>query len=187
MVLLLLALAAADPATAAPPEAAKEPATCDSAPVKRTVTTPLMARFAGRITTSASSTWSGWPSERLVDGDLDTSWFSAEGDAAAFGKKPWVQLRFPEPIVVAKVSLLGNREPDWSTGFSIHFGLLELIDDKGAVLASIKNEERNTSADIDFRLKAPVARVRAVRFTSLMDDGDRTEWRDIALAEVLVE
>jgi len=28
---------------------------------------------------------------------------------------------------------------------------------------------------------------RAVRFTSLMDDGDRTRWRDIALAKVLVE
>lgn len=174
LLLLALALAAAAP----------DPGTAPKAP---SLSTALMARFAGRIEARASSSWTGWGSERLIDGDPDTSWFSAGGDAAALGKKPWVELRFPEPVTVAKVSLLGNREPNWPKGFSIHYGLLELFDEKGKVIASIKNEEKNLLADVDFKLKAPVGGVRAVRFTSLMDDGDKTHWRDIALAEVLVE
>lgn len=164
MVLLALLLVAADP-----------------------VTTPLMTRHAGRIATAASSTWTGWGSARLVDGDASTSWFSAGGDAAALGKQPWVELRFPVPVQVTRVSIVGNREPTWPAGFSIHYGLLELLDDQGKVITALKNEEKNLAADIDFKLKAPVARVRTVRFTSLMDDGDSTYWRDIALAEVLVE
>ncbi|MBI1946559.1 MAG: discoidin domain-containing protein [Deltaproteobacteria bacterium] len=193
MIALLLALAAAEPVdaeavarqgTAAPVNVV---APTPGPPTPRKVTTPLLARFAGRVTTRASSTWTGWPASRLIDGDLGTSWFSAGGDAAALGTKPWVELQFPEDVTVYKVSLLGNRESAWPKGFSIHYGQLELYDVKGNVLAAIKNEENNLLADITFALKAPQMGVRTVRFTSLMDDGDRTHWRDIALAEVLVE
>lgn len=188
MLQLLLALAAAEPVVAPPtPEPAKPAAASASPEQQPRVTTQLMTRFAGRLVTRASSTWTGWPPSRLVDGDPSTSWFSAGGDAAALGKRPWIELQFPEPVTVFKVSLLGNREPSWPKGFSIHYGLLELLDAKGAVLWSTKNEEKNLLADITFTLKTPQMGVRAVRFTSLMDDGDRTHWRDIALAEVLVE
>lgn len=204
MLLLALALAATaqDSCTPSPEDAnqpipeveapapAKAPAVAPAVvppPGPATLTTPLMARHAGRLETRASSTWTGWGSERLVDGRPDTSWFSAGGDAAALGKKPWVEVRFPEVITVKHVALLGNREPQWPKGFSIHYGLLELLDANGKVLASVKNEEKNLLADVDFKLKVPVAGVRVVRFTSLMDDGDKTQWKDIALAEVLVE
>ena len=205
MIALALLLAAADPsAAAAPARAVNAPpdtthgaeappplptpsSTAQATAPAPTLSTPLMARFSGRITTAASSTWTGWPSSRLVDGDASTSWFSAGGDAAALGTKPWIELRFPDAVTVTRVTLLGNREPAWLKGFSIHYGMLEVLDDKGAVLASLKNEAKNTLADIAFAPKAPIAGARAVRFTSLMDDGDRTHWRDIALAEVLVE
>lgn len=187
---LALTLAAADPASTRPPEtnrAPEMPLVPAVVAEKQSITTPLMAAHAGRITAKASSTWPGWGPEKLVDGDAGTSWFSAGGDAAALGKKPWVELRFPEKVTVQKVSLLGNREARWPKGFSIHYGLLELTDENGAVIASSKNETKNLLADLDFKWKVPVAGVRAVRFTSLMDDGDQTHWKDIALAEVLVE
>lgn len=191
MLLLALALAAADPAPASPPPEAAGRALPElpSSPVppKARITTPLLQRFAGRLETRASSTWPGWGSDRLIDGDAGTSWFSAGGDAAALGKKPWVELRFPEAASVSKVVVLGNRESSWPKGFSIHYGTLELFDAQGTLLLSVKNEEKNLLADVEFRMKAPVAGVRVVRFTSLMDDGDKTQWRDIALAELLVE
>ena len=150
-------------------------------------TTELMERHRGRIVATASSTWPSWGPERLVDGDPATSWFSQKGDAAANGTKPWVELRFPVDVDVKRVSVLGNREPNWPRGFTIHYGMLELIDANGKVLATIKNEGKNVAADVDFPIKAPISRVRAVRFTSLMDDGDQTQFKDIALAEVLVD
>jgi len=182
---LLLLVAA--PATQPEPVATQaEPVATRAEPPTR-LTTPLMERFAGRVVARASSEWAGWPAARLVDGDGTTSWFSAMGDAAANGKRPWVELAFPEAITVSSVAVRGNREPSWPRGFSIHYGLLELLDDNGAVVASVKNEGKNTAADIDFKLKKAVAGVRVVRFTSLMDDGDKTQFKDIALAEVLVD
>ena len=146
-----------------------------------------MRPFAGRLVAAASSTWPGWPAERIVDGDPTTSWFSDRGDAAAHGRTPWVSITFPVDVTVKKVRILGNREPAWPTGFTIHYGRLELLDDKGVVIAKLENEGRNTLADIDFVLKTPATRVRTVRFTSLHDDGDKTGFADIALGELLVE
>jgi hypothetical protein len=147
----------------------------------------LMDAHADTLRVSASTFWPGWGVDRLVDGDLKTSWFSAKGDAAAKGKKPWVMITFPVAVEVTKVRLYGNREPSWPKGFSIHYGVVELLDAKGAVIATQKNEGKNTLADVDFTFKSRVAGVRAVRFTSLMDDGDKTTYEDIALAEIVVE
>src|SRR5690348_15907356 len=122
--LLALALAAGNPAPAAPANG-------------------LLQRYAGRVVVTASSTWPGSGPERLIDGDPATSWFSAKDDTAGAGKKPWIELRFPEAVQVKNVALLGNREPSWPKGFTIRYGVLELLDDKGAVLATIKNEGKN--------------------------------------------
>jgi hypothetical protein len=147
----------------------------------------LMKAHAGKLKVTASTFWPGWPAERLLDGDVKTSWFSAKGDAAAKGKKPWVMIAFPTNVDVTKVRLYGNREPSWPKGFTIHYGVVELLDDKGTVLATQKNEGKNTLADVDFTFKSTVSGVRAVRFTSLMDEGDKTTYEDIALAEIVVE
>jgi hypothetical protein len=98
---LALALSLMEPAPAA---------TLVAAPTTP-VTSPLLDRYRSKVVTSASTTWPGWGPERLIDGDPRTSWFSARGDAAALGKKPWVALAFPQDVTVKKVSLLGNREP----------------------------------------------------------------------------
>src|SRR5688572_29912045 len=44
-----------------------------------------MARLPG-AKVNVSSTYEGWEKERLIDGDLGTSWFTAVGDAANLGK-----------------------------------------------------------------------------------------------------
>lgn len=100
---------------------------------------------------------------------------------------PLVVVRVAVDVIVKKVTVLGHREPEWSAGFTIDYGLLYRLDDKGAVLASLKNEGRHQPADVGFALKTPVARVRTVPFTSLLDDSDKTKFKDIALAEILVE
>jgi hypothetical protein len=166
-------------------EATPAPTPAPTVAPKRT--TPLMASFAGRLVARASTTWPGWGPERLLDGDAQTSWFSARGDAAAFGKKPWVEVGFPVDVDVKRVLLLGNREPAWATGFTIQYGLLELFAADGRPLQAVKNEGKNRLADVDFVLKTPVRGVRTVRFTSLLDEGNQTQFEDIALAEILVE
>ena len=65
--------------------------------------------------------------------------------------------------------------------------MVELLDAKSAVIATQKNEGKNTLADVDFKFKSTVSGVHAVRFTSLMDEGDKTTYEDIALAEIVVE
>jgi len=40
---------------------------------------------------------------------------------------------------------------------------------------------------MDVRLKAPLAKVRKIRFTSLRDEGDQNPYDDIAIGEILVE
>lgn len=146
-----------------------------------------MQAHAGKLKVTASTFWPGWGVEKLVDGNLQTSWFSAKGDAAAKGKKPWVMIAFPVAVDVNKVRLFGNREPSWPKGFTIHYGVVELLDERGNVIATQKNEGKNKLADVDFTFKSVVHGVHAVRFTSLMDDGDKTTYEDIALAEIVIE
>ncbi len=146
-----------------------------------------MKAHAGKLKVTASTFWPGWGVERLIDGNGNTSWFSAKGDAAAKGKKPWVMIAFPVAVDVSTVRIYGNREPSWPKGFTIHYGVVELLDAKGSVMATQKNEGKNTLADVDFKFKSTVSGVQAVRFTSLMDEGDKTAYEDIALAEIVVE
>ena len=169
------------PTTTTPPQVPAK-----TAPASK-VTTPLMAKYAGKITAKASTSWPGWEPERLIDGDPATSWFSAKGDSAAHGKKPWVEVTFPADVVVKSVRVLGNVEPSWPKGFTIRYGVLELLDANHKVIAKVDNEGKNAVADVDFILKAPVSGVRSVRFTSLFDEGKNTPYEDIALAEILVE
>ena len=146
----------------------------------------LVARYRAKVTVSASSTWSGWPAENAVDADLKTSWFSGSGDSAARKKQPWLQVTFPKAVIVRRVEILGNRDPDWATGYTFHLGKLELFDGKGKSLLARENEGFNRLQDIQFELRSPVEKVRSVRFTSLLDEGGGNPYGDIAIAELRV-
>lgn len=144
----------------------------------------LLTRHRRGLRAAASSEYPGWPAVHAVDGDPLTSWFSASGDAAALKRSPWVEVAFPEDVTVQRVLALGNREPDWPVDYSIVVARVELYDRGGKLLASQGNETGNPAFDIAFRFKAPVAKVRRLRFVSLVDQGDKNPYQDIAVGEL---
>jgi hypothetical protein len=97
-------------------------------------TNSLIKEYRGKLKFSCSSFWPKWGPERAFDGMPLTSWFTDRGDAAAFGKKPWIAVAFPQAVTVRRVTLLSNREPPWQTGYTILVGRLELLDEKDRVL-----------------------------------------------------
>ena len=96
-------------------------------------------------------------------------------------------MTFPDDVIVRRVTILGNREPIWATGYTINVGKLELYDKDGKLLHSQENECSENKLDIDFPLVKPVAGVRSVRFVSVKDEGDQNPYSDIALGEFQVE
>ena len=147
----------------------------------------LLAEYRGKLTFKASTYWPGWPAANAFDGDPHTSWFTARGDAAAKGTKPWIAVEFPADVPVRRVNLLTNRHAPWQKGFSILASRVELLDKDAKVLISKEDELGAERADMEFRFDKPVTGVRTVRITSLRDEGDRNSYEDIAIGEVQVE
>jgi len=156
-------------------------------PVTTDNTNGLVKKFREEITLTASSTWSGWPPENATDDNIKSSWFSGKNDAAAKGTTPWLQVNFPRDVVVKRVTILGNRDPEWLIGFTILKGSVTLYDQAGKVLKHEQNKGTGNFRDFDFQFEEPVGSVRGVRFTSLADQGDQTEFGDIAIAQIQVE
>lgn len=140
------------------------------------------------LVATASSTWPGWPASKVIDGDPLTSWFSAANESVARDKAhaPWLELTFPEPVAVRRVTVRGNHEPSWPTGYGIAAGTLELFDGAGKLLARQPNETASKSFDIAFRFKDPVRGVVRLRFTALADQGDQNPHGDVAVGELEV-
>ncbi len=147
----------------------------------------LVLMYPGKLLLSASSVWEGWPEALAFDGNPHSSWFTAKGDAVAHGTKPWIQVTFPEDVTVRRVTILGNRDPRWLKGFTILAGTIELSDAGGRRLAWHENDGTGRAYDYDWKLKAPVAGVRTVRFNALGDQGKQNRYDDIAVGEVQIE
>ena len=181
-VFLVVSMGADEKGAAAP--AAPVPAI---PPVQTDNGNALVLRHAKELKMSASTEYPGWPATNAVDGKVETSWFSIDNDSAAKGKRPWIAVSFPEDVTVKRVTVLGNREPQWLTGYSILAGRIELCDKEAKVLHKMENDGLGNGKDFDLRLEKPMAGVRCVRFTSLGDEGDRNPYGDIAIAEMQVE
>lgn len=136
---------------------------------------------------ACSTDWPGWPMRRAFDGDPTTSWFTARGDAAAKGTRPWIEVVFPVDVTVNRVTLVANREPPWQIGYTIRVGQVELFDDSDNVLLKSNGELGGERQELEIRPAAPTGRVRRIRFTSLQDDGDQNPYEDVAIGEMLVE
>jgi hypothetical protein len=150
-------------------------------------TNALVRKYPGKLLLSASSVWDGWPEALAFDGNPHSSWFTAKGDAVAHGTRPWIQVTFPEDVTVRRVTILGNRDPQWLKGFTVLAGTIELFDARGKRLALNENDGTGKAYDYDWRLKAPVAGVRSVRFNPLGDQGKENQYDDIAIGEFQVE
>ena len=150
-------------------------------------TNVLLKRHAADLKYSASTAWTSYPVKHLFDGDQSTSWFSARNDIASEDSQPWVEVEFPVGVNVIHVNVWGNRNPSWSTGYSVTRGRLELYDKAGELLESVEIEAEGDAYDFDFSLDDPVDEVRRVRFVSLADQGTMNGDRCIALGEMEIE
>ena len=72
-------------------------------------------------------------------------------------------------------------------GFTILAGGLELLDADGKRLKYEESDGVGKFYDYDFVFRKPVAGVRSVRLTALGDQGKKTQYGDVAIAEFQVE
>jgi hypothetical protein len=147
----------------------------------------LILEYKDKLKISCSTFWPTWGPEKAFDGDPLKSWFTAKGDAAAKGMKPWIAVEFPHDVPVSRVTLLSNREPPWQVGYTILVGRLEMLDKDGKVLFTRDDELGGERADMEVRPKEPIRGVRTIRFTSHRDEGDKNPYDDVAIGEILVE
>jgi hypothetical protein len=162
-------------------------ATADPKPKAPENKNTWILEYREKLKFSCSTFWITWPADKAFDGNPLTSWFSAAGDAAAKGTKPWVAVEFPTAVKVSRVTLLSNREPPWEVGYTILVGRLEMLDADGKVLFSGDDELGGERPDMDVRPRQPVEGVRMIRFTSIRDEGDKNPYDDIAIGEIMVE
>ncbi len=136
-----------------------------------------LARLPG-TTVTASSSSSGFAPERAIDGNLQTSWFTASGDAANRRTSPFIEVTLPSDQNVAQIRLFGNRER--ATGFDIFAGIFQIFDAGGAELLNtgtllLPPPTRDIAVAVDTN------GVRRVRFTSFDDESS-----DPGLAELQI-
>jgi hypothetical protein len=135
---------------------------------------------------TASSEYDGWPATNAIDGDERTSWYSATNDSAARGRATYLQVDLVAPSRVSRVTVLGNRDPQYPKGYTVRAGRIDLLDASGTVLRTSEARGSGAYADFDLRLGAGVSGVKAVRFTSLDDEGNQNPFGDVAISEIRV-
>jgi hypothetical protein len=122
------------------------------------------ATSSTQYNTTNWSTMSGW------DNNLQTSWFSANGDCASTPsctRVPYYQIAFATPQTVARIAMRGNRE--YASGYDFVEGRFDILDGAGGVLWSEQRLLPDPDRDLDLLLSPPVANAAAVKFTSISD------------------
>ena len=131
-----------------------------------------LARLSGATAQSSTqfnatnwSTASGW------DNNLQTSWFSLNGDCATGSTTcttvPYFQVTFPTAQTVARIALRGNRE--YATGYDFVEGWFELRAADGSTLWKGDYVLPEPDRDLDIVFPTPMAGAASVRFTSISD------------------
>jgi len=112
-------------------------------------------------TVQVSSTYSAsYVPDRAIDGDLQTSWFSARQDLG-----PFFQVTFPSATVVREIRMFGNRQ--FPTGHDFLSGQFELFDGLGNLVYATGSVALPVpDRDVVLTLPAAVAGVTRVRFTA---------------------
>lgn len=153
-VLVVATLALAAPVPKPPPKPV----------VGETNTNALVTKYGDKLKAEASTEWADWPVGHLLDGKPETSWYSNTPDNTVNGINPVVTLTFPEDVTIKRVTVLGNRDPQYPTGYFVTQGTIDLLDAKGKVVASHDLKGRGEKCDYDLILKRYTT-VRGVRFT----------------------
>ncbi len=136
-----------------------------------------LTQLISRVTVNASTFFGGFPATRVIDGDLNTSWFTASGDAANLGHSPFLEVLFPVDATVTQLRMFGNRE--FADDFDFFAGTFQLFDANANVLFDsgvVNLPEPNR----DLTLAVPnVAGVRRVRFTATADESDEPGFAEL--------
>lgn len=106
---------------------------------------------------------------RLLDGQLSTSWFAASGDAASKGKLPTLELRLPQPAGILGVNLRGNRERE--EGLKIQEISLLISSAQGVLLNETVTLPPGLN-DVNLLLSRPLEGATTVRVTFTRDTSD---------------
>ncbi|MEW6298613.1 MAG: putative Ig domain-containing protein, partial [Thermodesulfobacteriota bacterium] len=119
-----------------------------------------LVRFPSAAIHVSSSFSSSFPPERAIDGDLNTSWFTARPDTGAF-----FEINFAAEVTVRELRMFGNRE--FASGHDFLSGIFQLFDATGAVLFDSGNVTLPAPArDVTLTLPSAISDVRRVRFTA---------------------
>jgi PKD repeat protein len=131
-----------------------------------------------RVRTNVSSSSSGFAPGRAIDGDLNTSWFTAAGDAANRGTTPFYEVIFPLNATVVQINMRGNHRHAKEYHFSR--GRIEVFDAAGGVLLAqtvdLPAPDRNVDIDIPDQTG-----VRRVRFTGLADESSTPGFAELEI------
>lgn len=127
-------------------------------------TNALITKHREKLELKASSEWQGWPTGNLFDGDEKTSWYSNNPDNTTTDNKPTVTVTFPEDVRIKRVTVMGQRDPSYPTGYFVTEGTVELLDENGKVISTHEMKGAGDKFDFDLKLDKFVA-VRSVRFT----------------------
>ena len=120
------------------------------------------------VTFDVSSSFSSFGPERIVDGDLNTSWFTASGDAVNQGTTPFLEIILPGDAAVNELRMFGNRE--FANGFDFFAGIFQLFDNNGIELFN-SGEVDLPAPDRDAIVPIPdISGTRRVRFTATADE-----------------
>jgi F5/8 type C domain len=138
--------------------------------VGETNTNALVKAHRQKLVTAASSEWDSWPVAHLFDGNDKTSWYSNNGEAPQNGKNPTIKVTFPENVAVKRVTVLGNRDPQYLEGYFVLEGKIELLDKDDKVLSTHELKGAGEKHDFDLVL-TKLTTLRAVRFTATKDEG----------------
>lgn len=112
---------------------------------------------------SVSSTLNpNYAKERLLDGKLETSWFTAASDTPSMGKLPTIELSFAKPVGVLSVNLRGDREK--AKGLNIQELSVLMTSAEGVVLNETVKIPANIN-DVNLVLKKPLNAVSSIRLT----------------------
>ncbi|MCP3980843.1 MAG: DUF11 domain-containing protein, partial [bacterium] len=139
----------------------------DSTPIVEARPPVNLSRTAGVFADASSAISVATSVSMIIDGDLDTSWFTACGDAANQGGSPFAEVVLPRAASVQELRVFGNRH---ATGQDVTRGFFQLFDADGGML--LETPEVDLPApDRDLALAIPAtAGVRRVRFTSTGDE-----------------
>lgn len=129
----------------------------------------LTALFNAQLVLNVSSSFPGFPPTFGVDDNLNTSWFTAIGNACNLGNCPFFEIVFPQDVTVDQLQMFGNRGVD-AVDFDFLAGRFQLFSAGGLGLfdsgvVNLPAPDRDVVVPV-----ASVAGVRRVRFTATSDE-----------------